>query len=222
MHGTGMCKPYTYRRRINHSPWKSLPPFKKWWNSFWKMIFTPTKKMVVREPTGLKNGGWTSRVHVGIYFPIKKPSWVEVGYCPFPLVHSGYWRTIIVATNPPPLGSPPRNKALLRAWGAPVDHPRNKGSSSKLVMMIFPLYPYWKREIHFPRPIIFAIYIELDFVGVRPSYISHTFSSLATPTFPKRNTWQPLGPRLKVKLLVGPTCKITINSKGRLGNKAIT
>ena len=34
-------------------------------------------------------------------------------------------------------------------------------------------------------------------------------------------TWQPLrSPGLKVKPLVGPTCKIPLNSKERLGNKA--
>ena len=36
------------------------------------------------------------------------------------------------------------------------------------------------------------------------------------------NPWQPLGPLLKVQLLVGPTCKIPQNSKELFGNKAIT
>ena len=36
-------------------------------------------------------------------------------------------------------------------------------------------------------------------------------------------SWQPLGPLLKVKLLVGPTCKIPRSTqRRRLGNKAIT
>ena len=32
--------------------------FKKWWNSFWKMIFTPTKIMVKLGNQPIKNGGW--------------------------------------------------------------------------------------------------------------------------------------------------------------------
>ena len=43
------------------------------------------------------------------------------------------------------------------------------------------------------------------------------FFEIWNPSEPKKISWQPLGHLLKDKLLVGPTCKIPLNSKERLG-----
>ena len=46
---------FFFSKRFRESESKTLEVvatiFLKWWNSFWKMIFTPTKIMVVRKPT---------------------------------------------------------------------------------------------------------------------------------------------------------------------------